>query len=472
MRTSSQVPVETHAAIYAVSLIIIYKLVKLMFQNLPIIFKSTVYHSFLVFLAGLCICDKNQSANGIAKYFGTNSHDALTRMLSHKCWNATMLMLELLNKAIELSTASCMPSYLILDDVIIDKYRSQKTVGVNWDWDYVNGKYVLCMRLVVVAWSNGIITLPVAFAMYHRKNSEYLSKNKKKFRSKNQLACALIYKVARKGLHFDHLLFDSWYASADNIRIFNRLNISFVTSLKSNRKLRLTFNPLSNKPKRRSKKLRWYEFTCTQMAAQKPYVRDYRYYKKIDARARRYSVFVESVDFLLKMVCIKNYATNNAFKKMQTQADKQAKDPNKYLVTNNACLTIQQIVTLYRKRWAIEVMFRDCKQNFGFGKCQAYKSIEPHLRHTAMVFFAYSILTLIKSKDNFSTTIGKTCGEIKRYLQNQQLIFANGQYHFVDVSNSNLDWDKINNLTKLIDLNKVKGRETQLILNFTNQSFY
>ena len=377
-----------------------------------------------------------------------------------------MLILELLNKAIELSTGSCMPSWLILDDVILDKYRSKNTEGASWDWDYVNRKYVLCMRLVVVAWSNGIITFPVGFAMYHKKNSEYLLKNRKKFRSKNQLACTLIYQIVRKGLHFDHLLFDSWYASADNIRIFNRLNISFVTSLKSNRKLRLTFNPLSNKPKRQSKKLRWNVFTCTQWSAQKPYVRDYHYYKKINARARQYLVFVENVDFFLKVVCIKNYAQNDAFKTIRTQADKQAKDPNKYLVTNDVSLTIPQIVTLYRKRWAIEVMFRDCKQHFAFGKCQAYKSIEPHLRHTAMVFFAYSILTLLKSKSSLNPGVGKTCGEIKCYLQNQQLLFANGQYHFVDISNSNLDWDKVNNITKLIDLNKVKNRETQLVLKF------
>jgi hypothetical protein len=468
MKESCRVSVETHAAIYAASLIIVYKLVKALFENLPTIFRSAVYHSFIVFLTGLCICEKNISANGIAKFFGLNSHDALTRMLSHKCWNASILMLEILNKAIELSTGSCMSSLLIVDDVIINKERSQKTEGVEWDWDYVNKKYVLCMRFVVVAWSNGIITLPVAFAMYHKRNSDYLLKYRKKFRTKNQLCCALVYQLLRKGLDFDHLLFDSWYSSAANIRTFNRLNISFVASLKSNRKLRLTFNPLSNKPKRQIKKSRWYTLTCTQLAAQKPYVRDYSYYKTISARARQSLVFVESVNLHLKMVCIKNYAKNDAFKKMHTSADKKAKDPNKYLVTSNLCLTIPQIVMLYRRRWAVEVMFRDCKQLFGLGKCQAHKSIEPHLRHTAMVFFAYSILTLIKSKGLLKPEISKTCGEIKRYLQNQQLIFANGNYHLVDISSVELNWDKVSDLTKLIDLNKIKDREIQLVFNFAS----
>jgi len=322
------------------------------------------------------------------------------------------------------------------------------------------------MRLVVLAWSNGIIRIPVAFAFYYKKNSEYLAKHQQKFRTKNQLARALVYQVTRKGLHFDFLLFDSWYASADNLKLFNRLNITFVTALKSNRKLRLPFYPLENKPKRKGKYLRWYHLTCSQWAAQKPHVRDYRYYKKVSARARQQVVFVEDVNFRLKMVCIKNYAKNNAFKKMHTKADKRAKDPNKYLVTNGINLTIPQIISLYRNRWTIEVMFRDCKQHLALGKCQAHKSVEPHLRYTAMAFFAFSILELMKSKGNPDLPIGTSCGQIKRYLQNQQLVYINGQYQLVDMSKTNLDWDKVNYLTKVLDLNTIITRETQLVLKF------
>ena len=465
MRPSSQLPIETHAAIYCVSLIIIFKLVGALFANLPSLFNKKLYQCFIVFVAGLCTRDKNQSAHGIAQFFGLNSHDALTRMLSHKSWSAGLLMLELLNQAIQISTGSTSQSWLILDDVILPKPRSQNTEGVFWDWDYVHNKHVLCMRLVVLVWSNGIIRIPVAFALYYKKNCDYLLKYQRRFRTKNQLARALVCYVTKKGLNFDYLLFDSWYANADNFKLFNKLNITFVTALKSNRKLGLPFYPLENKPKRKGKYPRWYQMTCSGWAAQKSYVRDYRYYKKVSARARQQSVFIEDVNSFMKMVCIKNYAKNNAFKKMITKADKQAKDPNKYLLTNDANLYIWQIIALYRKRWAIEVMFRDCKQLFALGKCQAHKFIEPHLRHTAIVFFTFSLIELTKSKDNPKLQIGTTCGQVKRYLQNQQLIYFNGQYQLVDVSKTDLNWDKVNYIAKVLDLNSVNCTETQLVLN-------
>ena len=466
MKPSSQVSKETHAAIYSVALIVIFKLVGTLFCNIPNLINGCIYQSFIVFLAGICIRDKNQSAHGIAKFFGMNSHDALTRMLYHKSWSASLLMLELLNQAIQLSTGTATQSWLILDDVILPKRRSRNTEGVYLDYDYVNEKYILCMRLVVVAWCNGIICIPIAFAPYYKNGSSYLKEHHKKFRTKNQLARILVYQVKRKGLHFDYLTFDSWYASADNFLFFNRLNITYVTALKSNRSLRLPFNPIENKPKRKCKNLRWHKINCSQWAAQKRYVRDYQKYNKLNARARQGLVFVEQVDFFLKLVCIKNYAKNKAFKDIHTKADKRAKDPNKYLVTNDITLTIPQIITYYRNRWTIEVMFRDCKQHMSLGKCQAHKSVEPHLRHTAMVFFAFTILELMKSKDNHYTSIDTTIGDIKRYLQNQQLIYIDGQYHLVDISKANLDWDKVSYLTKLLELNSVVSTETQLMFNF------
>ena len=468
MKPSSQVPIETHAAIYCFSLIIIARLVKTLFPVIPELLKIGVYNSFLIFLTGICIRDKNQSALGIANILGLKSHDSLTDMLIHKSWSAALLMLQLLNEAIQLSLCSSTHSWLILDDVILPKRRSQNTEGVYWDWDYVNRRNILCMRLVVLAWSNGTVCIPIAFALYHKKGSDYLKEHNKKFRTKNQLAQILVYQVLRKGLKFDYLTFDSWYASADNFRFFNRLKITFIASFKSNRKLCLPFIPIESRPKRILKNPRWSKLSCSELAAPKPYVRDYRLYYKISARARKYLVFVEGVDFCLKLVCIKNYAKNKAFKEMHTELDKGAKDPNKYLITNNTSLTIPQVINCYRSRWAIEVLFRNCKQHLALGKCQAYKTLEPHLRHTAMVFFAFTLLELIKSKVNEKNLDNSTIGDLKRYLQNQHIVEVNDQYKIIDISQTKWDWDKVNRLTSVLDLNNINIRETQYVLNFGN----
>lgn len=66
MRPSSQVSIETHAAIYGLALIVIFKLVKTLFSEIPKMLSNGIYLSFIIFLTGLCIRDKKQSANGIA----------------------------------------------------------------------------------------------------------------------------------------------------------------------------------------------------------------------------------------------------------------------------------------------------------------------------------------------------------------------------------------------------------------------
>lgn len=363
MRPSSRVPIETHAAIYALALIVIFKLVKTLFSEIPKMLSEGIYLSFIIFLTGLCIRDKKQSANGIAQFFGLKSHDALTKMLSYKCWSASLLMLQLLHEAIKFSLCSSSQSWLILDDVILPKRRSEKTEGVYWDWDYVNRKNILCIRLVVLLWTNGLIRIPVAFACYYKKNSDYLQKHQQKFRTKNQIARSLVYQVVRKGLRFDYLLFDNWYASEDNFIFFSRLKVFFVAGIKNNRNIYLPYFPFENRPKRRTKTLLWHKRTCAAWASQKPYVRDYPYYKSVDARARQTLVCLKGGGTFMKLVCIKNYATNKVFKKLLTPAEKKAKDSNKYLITNDPALTIPQVIMWYRRRWDIDVLFRDCKQH-------------------------------------------------------------------------------------------------------------
>jgi len=186
----------------------------------------------------------------------------------------------------------------------------------------------------------------------------------------------------------------------------------------------------------------------------------------VAARARTYLVLVEDVDFLLRLVCIKNYAKNNAFKDIHTKADKRAKDPNKYLVPNDVNLSIPNIINCYRHRWTIEVMFRDCKQHLALGKCQFHKSVTPQLRHTAMVFLAFTLLELMKSASHNKSSLDTTIGDIRHYLQNQQLVYINGQYHVLDISKTKRSWDQVHEFIDLIDIKSIIGKETQLVFNF------
>jgi hypothetical protein len=125
----------------------------------------------------------------------------------------------------------------------------------------------------------------------------------------------------------------------------------------------------------------------------------------------------------LTLVCIKNYANTKTFKKMVTPAEKKAKDPNKYLVTNQGELTTVQIIQRYQNRWAVEVLFRDSKQHLGLGAYQG-QSVEAHQRHIACVFFAYTRMELLKDQVQPAPAQAHTLsiGDVKTWLERQYLL--------------------------------------------------
>lgn len=102
----------------------------------------------------------------------------------------------------------------------------------------------------------------------------------------------------------------------------------------------------------------------------------------------------------------------------------------------------------------------------GLGKCQVHKSLEPHLRHTAMVFLAYTLLELTKPNSQMNNPHHKTIGELKQNLQNQQIIYVKDRYYLIDISKTPIDWQSFNLLNNNLNLDELQCRETQLAFIF------
>jgi transposase len=158
-------------------------------------------------------------------------------------------------------------------------------------------------------------------------------------------------------------LFDNWYASADNIALFERLGLSWVTRVKENAKVYLGEQRISVK-----------EVGASVKKA------NYHYYSRLGARARSFEVKVG--DRLVKLVALKD--------------DSHAEGGRtKYLMTNAVSLTTREVVNWYRRRWVIEVFFRDAKQYLGLARSEARRE-EAVISHVALVCVAYTFLQLVK----------------------------------------------------------------------------
>lgn len=415
---------EEHAAIYSAALLILFRATKEFAPLLVQQVSDVVYRRVVIYCAGLCVLRKYQTCLGISRQMGGCSHDALNRLINSTKWSASQLMILCLQTALTLAAGTPQPCWLILDDVILPKTASKKMLAAYWDYDYVHDKNIRCLRVVVLCWTNGIIKIPVAWALWHKRGCAYLKETKKKFRTKNELARLLVYVVQRKGLPFDYLVFDSWYAGVEHLAWYHKRGILFVTATKNNRNVRLLWCLLSQRPLRvRKDTQRWMTSTPHKLAQQHPHTREYHYYPAIGCRTRRWKITLEGFPDILSLVCIKDYATNPAFRDIITPGEKNQKDPNKYLLTNDLSLTVVGIVTWYRRRWSVEVFFRDCKQFLGLSAYQG-QTVDAHLRHIACVFFSYVLMEQMKAyvtpAQEQANTL--TIGQVKEWLNHQYLL--------------------------------------------------
>ncbi|MCP4605476.1 MAG: transposase [Proteobacteria bacterium] len=476
--------IEIVIAVYPAALLTLYQGIAHSFPALYAVFSRQVFLAFIVMITGLCVLANKPTARAIASILGVVSHDALTRLLTHTCWNASLLMGALVNQVLLVSGGTTLPSYLILDDVVIPKPFARWIAGAYWDWDHVEERSVFCHRLVIIIWTNGVLVIPVAFALWHKKHSAYFlsskasftrkeyaafitqfpkmrplldsfvittdetveldlsvlaawqkaligkqawaviathAVNQHRYRTKNEIARCLIYRVVRKGVRGEYITFDSWYASKKNLNFLTRLGLVYYTALPCSRKVHSTFrvsssSVVSDTPQSVSALAATYS------------TRDYIPYPQGHLRALALRVNLSGLHFMTTLVIITRQDWCQ-FLKRALPADhpihqKKSKDPNTYLLTNNVVCPTYRIIVRYRSRWTIEVMFRDLKQHLGLGACQ-HRSLEAITRHIALAMFAYVCLQLVRQDISSSAThqsVTMTIGDVKKHLQSHVLM--------------------------------------------------
>lgn len=111
---------------------------------------------------------------------------------------------------------------------------------------------------------------------------------------------------------------------------------------------------------------------------------------------------------------------------------KRRNRPNsrKYIVSSNLLLTAREIISQYRRRWAIEKLHMTLKQNYGFGDCSSscFQAVQTHV---VMVILAY----LLQHHLNESLPkCGTTIHEFQQYTlikESAQVInLFDGKEHF------------------------------------------
>ena len=151
--------------------------------------------------------------------FSNTSHDFLTRGIQKK-YSFKQVLRTLLDSSL------LNDGYVIIDETDVDKSFAKHIQGLSWIYSHRKNKYIFGFHIVVMVWTNGKITLPLAWKIY----------NKQSGKTKIDLAMELIeYCLHKLRITPIAFLFDSFYAAEPILKQLLKHKQSFYSQLPKGR---------------------------------------------------------------------------------------------------------------------------------------------------------------------------------------------------------------------------------------------
>lgn len=267
-------------------------------------------------------------------------------------------------------------SYLIVDDSVQDKRYSHKIEMVKLQYSGAAGGLVRGIGVVNLVHTSGQAGdfYPIDYRVYSPDCD-----GKTKHQHFQEM---LLRAKSDKRLLANTVLFDSWYASADTLKLLVRLDMVFVTTLKSNRLVSLS-------PEAGYVHLQDIEWTPERL---------------------RHGVSVKLKELPFRVHLFKVVAPNSDIEWVIT---------NKVNTTNNGepsqvPMTTQDVQHENAVRWQIEQMHREVKQLVGTEKCQCRKA-RSQRNHLACCYQAWLTLK-VRAKQAAQTLYEVKANLLRDYL--------------------------------------------------------
>lgn len=183
-------------------------------------------HQYVEYLVNTPI---NYTCTNLAEHLDDVSHDSISDYLRHERLTARHLW-DLVCQRIDNRT----DTYLLVDESVQDKRYSHKIELVKQQYSGAVHGLVRGMGVVNLLHSTGLHGdfPPIDHRMYAPDMDG---------KTKNQhFQEMLVRAIADKHIQAHTVLFDSWYASAENLKLIHRLGRRFFTTLKANRMVSLS----------------------------------------------------------------------------------------------------------------------------------------------------------------------------------------------------------------------------------------
>lgn len=309
----------------------------------------------------ICTVGNFTGAN-LAQHLDEVSHDAITDYLQKERLTARSLW-----TLVEQLILDSPEAFLIVDDSVQDKRYSRFIELVKLQYSGAEHGLVRGIGVVNLVHSAGAGQdfYPIDYRIYAPEQDG---------KTKNDHFAEMVRNaILDKGIQAKRILFDTWYASADNLKLVARLGLTFFTTLKSNRMVSL------------SKETGYIHLHQIEWTAE-----------QLD---NGMMVKLKEVPFKVRL-----------FKVVATNGDID------WVITNcpDETLTTQVAQDMSDVRWQVEELHRGLKQLTGTDKCQCRKG-RSQRNHIACCYHAWLSLK-VKAK-----ALGKTLYQTKRDLLSDYL---------------------------------------------------
>ena len=307
----------------------------------------------------ICTPGGNYTCTNLADHLdgepGT-SHDAITDYLRREKLTPRSLW-EVVQPSLQDGPDSC----LIVDDSVQDKRYSKQIEMVKLQYSGAAGGLVRGIGVINLVHTRGAEGdfFPVDFRLYNPDGAGGDGRTKNEhFRD------MLVRAKSDKRLQANTVLFDSWYASVDNLKLIHRtLGMCFVTTLKSNRLVSLS---------KEQGYCHLQEIVWTQEQLRQGIL-----------------VKLKELPFLVRL--FKVVAPNGDIDWVITNRDTLGSGDTPRPIT------VQDVQEANGFRWQIEQMHRELKQLVGTEKCQCRKA-RSQRNHLACCYLAWLSLKVAAKK--------------------------------------------------------------------------
>jgi hypothetical protein len=352
-------------------------------------FTKPQFRNFSTYTLGLIACEGKRNVENINRHFmEARDQSTLNRFITASPWSLPLLEAQRLALAREgLPVRQGSTGYLLIDDTINEK-TGHHMEEAGYHYDSSQGKPVWGHSLVTTHYVNGGAEYPVRLGLYLKK--ETCLREGRPFKTKIQLAVDQIEAFTPPPGTRTVVAFDSWYFCRQIVEAVRGRAWDWVTQAEANRIVTIKGQRMN----------------VTGLAEGLPE----KWFRKVKVRGEDFHLY-GLVAWMPKVGDVKLVVSRE-------------EDGFHFYVTSRLDWTDRRVLEAYKVRQAIDVFYRDVKQNLGLEEYQVRRG-RGAITHWHLVFTAYTLLTLLRqSVRRTSNRLWKclaTLGEVYRWVKRQCL---------------------------------------------------